>query len=62
MRPSCEHIPSVEADMSGWRVLIPREDSSCTDLLGGIMDSEPFAFLRDPEEDVYTLDDGEPIR
>jgi hypothetical protein len=43
-------------------ILIPEEDDIEEDeWLTVIEKNEAFDFLHDPEEDIYSLDDGEPI-
>jgi hypothetical protein len=43
-------------------ILIPdHEEISDTEWLKVINQSDSFDFLNDPEEDIYTLEDGKPI-
>ena len=40
---------------------IPKEELTIRDMYENAMRSTAFDFLNDPEEDIYTLDDGESI-
>ncbi len=37
------------------------EDLSEKTWLGAVSNNPSFAFLHDPEEDIYTLEDGQPV-
>lgn len=44
-------------------VLLPDEpDLSEEEWLRGVVESPAFEFLNDPEEDIYSLNDGVPFR
>ena len=40
---------------------IPQEELSVKEMYDNAIRSTAFDFLNDPEEDIYTLNDGEPI-
>ena len=43
-------------------LLIPEEDTLNQETwLSAISTNPSFAFLNDPEEDIYTLEDGQPV-
>lgn len=42
-------------------VLVSEEDAEDSDWLRAAAANPAFDFLRDPEEDVYTYDDGRPF-
>lgn len=43
-------------------ILIPEvEDIEEEEWLSAIQNNEAFDFLHDPEEDIYTIEDGRPI-
>ena len=41
--------------------LLPEDDLSSLAIAKLAEDSPSFAFLADPREDIYTLEDGEPV-
>ena len=42
-------------------LLLPEDDLSSLALAKLAEESSSFAFLADPREDIYTLEDGEPV-
>ncbi|ELS04720.1 hypothetical protein Xen7305DRAFT_00044560 [Xenococcus sp. PCC 7305] len=42
-------------------VLMPEEDDLNEAWLGAMSTNPSCAFLHDPEEDIYTLEDGQPV-
>lgn len=44
-------------------ILIPEEeDITDEEWLSALGENEAFSFLQDPEEDIYSLEDGKPIK
>jgi hypothetical protein len=42
-------------------LLMPEEDLSEQVWLDAVSTNPSFAFLHEPEEDIYTLEDGQPV-
>jgi hypothetical protein len=42
-------------------LLMPEEDLSEQAWLDAVSTNPSFAFLHEPEEDIYTLEDGQPV-
>jgi hypothetical protein len=52
---ACQATPSVYIH---WEV---KEEASDQDIMSCAAKSQAFAFLAEPEEDVYNCDDGQPL-
>jgi hypothetical protein len=46
---------------AGWQVTVAEEEAADQEILRCLEKSGHFDFLKNPEEDVYGLDDGEPV-
>ncbi len=42
-------------------ILLEKEDVSTTELMNYAIKSKSFEFLKNSEEDIYSLDDGKPL-
>ena len=55
-------LPQGKASRVRVILLIPEEDELNEQTwLGAISTNPSFAYLHDPEEDIYTLEDGQPV-
>ncbi len=55
-------LPQDKASRVRLILLIPEEDTLNEETwLSAISTNPSFAFLNDPEEDIYTLEDGQPV-
>ncbi|MEG3437423.1 hypothetical protein V0288_09860 [Pannus brasiliensis CCIBt3594] len=55
-------LPRDKASRVRVILLMPEEDEIGDRPWPGALSSNPsFAFLHDPEEDIYTLEDGRPV-
>ena len=60
---SFDHVPSlyVDALRADWKLLTFEEEATDREILHFAEQSEHFAFLDEPEEDIYRPDDGESV-
>lgn len=56
-----EQIPAAPAEKVRVIVLFPDDGFREKEWLGAITNNPSFDFLKDPAEDLYTLDDGVPL-
>jgi len=57
-------VPSLYKEAlpaEGWQVTVAEEEAADQEILRCLEKSGHFDFLKNPEEDVYGLDDGEPV-
>jgi len=54
-------IPQEKARFVRVILLIPEEELNEQTWLNAVSNNPSFAFLHDPEEDIYSLKDGQPI-
>lgn len=55
-------LPQDKAGRVRVILLMPEEDETGARGWSGAISTNPsFAFLHDPEEDIYTLEDGQPV-
>jgi hypothetical protein len=54
-------IPLEKARFVRVILLIPEEELDEHTWLNAVSNNPSFAFLHDPEEDIYSLKDGQPI-
>ena len=55
------NITSVPSVYILWNKSVPSEEASDEDIIRYAAQSSAFAFLNDPEEDIYTAEDGDEI-
>ena len=51
----------IDTSASEWRLIIYEEEATDQEILRSAEMSGHFEFLQGPEEDIYGLDDGEPV-
>ena len=54
-------IPQEKARFVRVILLLPEEELNEQTWLNAVSNNPSFAFLHDPEEDIYSLKDGQPI-
>lgn len=56
-------VPSIyiELPKAGWTVTVAEEEATDKEILRCLEKSGQFDFLNNPEEDIYKLDDGDPV-
>ncbi|MFM7438211.1 MAG: hypothetical protein ACKO2V_06335 [Snowella sp.] len=54
-------IPQDKAKSVRIILLMPEEELNEQTWLNAVSNNPSFAFLNDPEEDIYTLKDGQPV-
>ena len=54
-------IPQDKARFVRVILLMPEEELNEQTWLNAVSHNPSFAFLHDPEEDIYSLEDGQPI-
>jgi hypothetical protein len=54
-------IPQEKARFVRVILLMPEEELNEQTWLNAVSNNPSFTFLHDPEEDIYTLKDGQPI-
>lgn len=54
-------IPQEKARFVRVILLMPEEELDEQTWLNSVSNNPSFAFLHDPEEDIYSLKDGQPI-
>jgi hypothetical protein len=54
-------IPQEKARFVRVILLMPEEELNEQTWLNAVSNNPSFAFLHDPEEDIYSLKDGQPI-
>jgi hypothetical protein len=54
-------IPQEKARFVRVILLMPEDELNEKTWLDAVSNNPSFAFLHDPEEDIYTLKDGQPI-
>lgn len=54
-------IPQEKARFVRVILLMPEEELDEQTWLNAVSNNPSFAFLHDPEEDIYSLKDGQPI-
>ena len=57
------HVPSyyIVASKENWRLTQDEQEATYEEVLRHMEKSKSFDFLNDPEEDIYELEDGEPV-
>ena len=60
---SIDYVPSsyVDALRANWKLLTFEEEATDKDILRFAEQSGHFAFLDEPEEDMYKPDNGQPV-
>lgn len=58
---SFDYVPSVYIVQEGWTVAEPERELSDKEILRSLEQDGHFDFLKDPEEDIYGLNDGEAL-
>lgn len=54
-------IPQEKAKSVRVILLIPEDELNEQTWLDAVSHNPSFAFLNDPEEDIYTIEDGQPV-
>ena len=54
-------IPQEKARFVRVILLMPEDEINQKTWLDAVANNPSFAFLHDPEEDIYTLEDGQPV-
>jgi hypothetical protein len=54
-------IPQEKARFVRVILLMPEEELNEQTWLNAVSNNPSFAFLNDPEEDIYSLKDGQPV-
>jgi len=60
---SFDYVPSlyIDALRADWKLLTFEDEATDKDILRFAEQSGHFAFLDEPEEDIYKPDDGDPV-
>jgi hypothetical protein len=55
------HSLYIVLPATGWKVTVAEEEATDREILRYLEKSGGFDFLKNPEEDIYGMDDGEPV-
>lgn len=58
---SFDYVPSIYIVQEGWTVAEPEREVSDREILHSLEQGGYFDYLKDPEEDIYGLNDGKAL-